>query len=84
MYYAFYLYRVPIKNVDRFLRIVTDAAEIYRRYGAVVIPALRLTDGAGRYGCVGLSESRISTKFRRITPSIPLRRGKSHRGLEQA
>jgi uncharacterized protein YbaA (DUF1428 family) len=56
MYHAFYLYRVPVGNVDRFLRIVSEAADVYRRYGAVVTPALRLTDGAGKYGCVGLSD----------------------------
>src|SRR5580658_6226067 len=54
MYHAFYFYRVPIKNVDRFLRIVSDAADIYRRYGAVTTAAMRLTDGDSKYGCVGL------------------------------
>jgi uncharacterized protein YbaA (DUF1428 family) len=56
MYHAFYLYRVPVGNVDRFLRIVGEAADVYRRYGAVVTPALRLKDGASKYGCVGLSD----------------------------
>jgi uncharacterized protein YbaA (DUF1428 family) len=56
MYHAFYLYSVPIENIDRFLRIVSEAADVYRRYGAVVTPAMRLTDGDSKYGCVGLSE----------------------------
>src|SRR5580658_8819909 len=56
MYHAFYLYRVPIGNVDRFLRIVSVAADVYRRYGAVVTTAMRLTDGDSKYGCVGLSD----------------------------
>jgi uncharacterized protein YbaA (DUF1428 family) len=54
MYQAFYLYRVPIGNVDLFLRIVNEAADVYRRYGAIVTPAMRLTDGESKYGCVGL------------------------------
>jgi hypothetical protein len=56
MYQAFYIYRVPSGNVDRFLRIVTEVAGIYRRYGVVVIAAMRLTDGDSKYGCVGLSD----------------------------
>ena len=56
MYQAFYLYRVPIGNVDLFLRIVNEAADVYRRYGAIVTPAMRLTDGESKYGCVGLSD----------------------------
>jgi uncharacterized protein YbaA (DUF1428 family) len=56
MYHAFYLYRVPIGNIDRFLRIVNEAAVVYRRYGAVVTPAMRLTDGDSKYGCIGLSD----------------------------
>jgi hypothetical protein len=56
VYQAFYLYRVPIENVDRFLRIVSEAADIYRRYGVVVTAAMRLTEGNGKYGCVGLSD----------------------------
>jgi len=54
MYQIFYLYRVPTRNIDRFLRIARDAADIYRRYGVTVTPALRLTDGNSKYGCTGL------------------------------
>jgi len=54
MYCACYLYRVPVKNIERFLRITSEAGEIYRRYGAIGSTMIRITDAAAKYGCLGL------------------------------
>jgi uncharacterized glyoxalase superfamily protein PhnB len=56
MYQAFYLYHVPIENVDRFLRIIGEASEIYLRYGAGESMTMLVTDGQAKYGCRGLSD----------------------------
>jgi uncharacterized protein YbaA (DUF1428 family) len=54
MYQIFYLFRVPNKHIDRFLRISRDAGAVYRHHGAVDSVALRITDGSNKYGCLGL------------------------------
>ena len=56
MYHTYYLFRVPRKNVDRFLRVVNDAGAVYREHGAVAsTEVMRLTDGSNKYGCLGLN-----------------------------
>ncbi len=55
MYHTFYLFRVPHKNVNRFLKIVRDAGAVYREHGAAASTVMRLTDGSNKYGCLGLS-----------------------------
>jgi len=56
MYQASYIYRVPVENIDRFLRVVTEAGEIYCRHGALSSVTLRVTAGATKYGCTGLCD----------------------------
>ena len=56
MYQASYIYRVPVENIDRFLRVVAEAGAIYCRHGALSSTTLRVTDGAAKYGCTGLCD----------------------------
>jgi uncharacterized protein YbaA (DUF1428 family) len=53
VYHVFYLFRVPVAHVDRFCRIARDASAVYRRHGAQSV-SLRITEAAGKYGCLGL------------------------------
>lgn len=52
MYTSIYIYRVPRKNVDPFLRLQREAAEIYQRYGALADETFAPVDLKAKYGCV--------------------------------
>jgi uncharacterized protein YbaA (DUF1428 family) len=52
MFTSIYIYRVPKENVDAFLRIQQEAAEIYQRYGALADETFAPVDLEAKYGCV--------------------------------
>ena len=57
MFISIYIYRVPKENVDAFLRIQQEAAEIYQRYGALDDETFAPIDLKGKYGCVPFFEA---------------------------
>ena len=56
MYHVFYIFRVARPNIDRFIEISRQVGVIYRSHGAVDSTIAPVTDAAGKYGCIGLSE----------------------------
>lgn len=56
MFTSIYIYRVPRKNVDAFLRIQQEAAAIYQRYGALADETYAPVNLEAKYGCVPFSE----------------------------
>jgi uncharacterized protein YbaA (DUF1428 family) len=54
MYHACYLFRVPADRIDQFLQIAAEAAKLYYQHGAISSSVSRITDGAAKYGCLGL------------------------------
>jgi uncharacterized protein YbaA (DUF1428 family) len=52
MFTSVYIYRVPHKNVDAFLRVQQEAAAIYQRYGAVDDETFAPVNLEEKYGCV--------------------------------
>jgi uncharacterized protein YbaA (DUF1428 family) len=54
VYHVCYLFRVPSDRIERFLQISAAAAKVYRELGAVSSTVSRVTDGAAKYGCLGL------------------------------
>ena len=57
MYTSIYVYRVPRKNVEAFLRIQQKAASIYRRYGALRDESFAPVHLEAKYGCVSFSDT---------------------------
>ena len=55
MFISIYLYRVPRENVEVFLRVQRDAAEIYRRYGAIDDVTFAPANLEAKYGCDGFT-----------------------------
>jgi uncharacterized protein YbaA (DUF1428 family) len=47
-----YIFLVPRKNVDKFLRIQQAASEIYRSHGALEEETFALVNHEAKYGCV--------------------------------
>lgn len=56
MFTSIYIYRVPRKNVDAFLRIQQEAAEIYQRYGTLDDETFAPVNIEAKYGCVSFSD----------------------------
>lgn len=57
MFTSIYIYRVPKENVDEFVRIQKEAAEIYQRYGALADETYAPVNLEAKYGCVSFSEA---------------------------
>jgi len=57
MYASIYIYRLPKENVDAFLQIQKEAAEIYQRYGALADETFAPVDLKAKYGCVPIFEA---------------------------
>ena len=55
MFISIYVYRVPRENVDVFLRVQRDAAEIYRRCGAIDDVTFAPVNLEAKYGCAGFT-----------------------------
>lgn len=55
MFISIYVYRVPRENVDVFLRVQRDIAEIYRRYGANNDETFAPVNLEAKYGCAGFT-----------------------------
>ena len=55
MFISIYIYRVPSQNVDVFLRVQREAAEIYRRYGANDDETFAPVNLVAKYGCAGFA-----------------------------
>ena len=55
MFISIYIYRVPRENVDVFLRVQRDAAEIYRRCGAIDDVTFAPVNLEAKYGCAGFT-----------------------------
>jgi len=51
MYATIYIYRVPRRNRDAFLRVQKEAGEIYRSYGALADETYASVQVEGKYGC---------------------------------
>ena len=57
MFTSIYIYRVPRKNVEAFLRVQQEAASIYRRYGALDDETFAPVDLQAKYGCMAFSDA---------------------------
>jgi uncharacterized protein YbaA (DUF1428 family) len=49
---SIYIYRVPCENVEAFLQVQREAADIYRRYGALDDETFAPVNLEAKYGCV--------------------------------
>ncbi|MBK7890318.1 MAG: DUF1428 family protein [Bdellovibrionales bacterium] len=54
MFAALYFYKIPKDRIDQFLSIQRQAADIYRRYGAIDDATFASSNLAARYGCASL------------------------------
>jgi uncharacterized protein YbaA (DUF1428 family) len=57
MYQSIFLYRVPKENVDAFVQIQSEVAEIYRRYGALENVTFVASDLEATYGFLAFDEA---------------------------
>jgi len=55
MFVSIYIYRVPSQNVEAFLRVQREAAEIYRRCGAINDETFAPVNLIAKYGCAGFT-----------------------------
>jgi len=55
VFISIYIYRVPRENVDVFLRVQREAAEIYRRCGAIHDETFAPVNLEAKYGCAGFT-----------------------------
>ncbi|RZS88782.1 uncharacterized protein DUF1428 [Phyllobacterium myrsinacearum] len=56
-YIVLVLIPVPVGVVDRVLAIHWQAAQLYKQFGALDVEVYLLTEGAPKYGCVGMIET---------------------------
>ncbi|MBL7688111.1 MAG: DUF1428 family protein [Bdellovibrionaceae bacterium] len=54
MFAAIYFYKIPNDRIDQFLSIQKQAADIYRRHGAIDDATFAPSNLAARYGCTSL------------------------------
>lgn len=54
MFAAIYFYKIPKDRIDQFLSIQKQAADIYRRHGAIDDATFAPSNLAARYGCTSL------------------------------
>ena len=78
MFSVIYIYRVPQKNVDEFLRIQKAAGEIYRDYGSLEEETLALTNLEAKYGCAPFLYAVEVEKDEDIFVSLSRFRDKAH------
>ena len=57
MYISIYIYRVPRSNVDDFLRVQREAAEIYLRHGALDDATYSAANLEAKYGCASFGDA---------------------------
>ncbi|QBD77351.1 DUF1428 family protein [Ktedonosporobacter rubrisoli] len=57
MFTSIYLYRVPKAQVDAFLQIQREAAQIYRSYGALDDVTFVASNLEAKYGCLAFDET---------------------------
>jgi hypothetical protein len=56
VYHVFYIFRVSRRNSARFVEISRAAGAVYRSHGAIDSEVMRMTETAGKYGCLSLGQ----------------------------
>jgi uncharacterized protein YbaA (DUF1428 family) len=56
MYTSIYIYRISRSNVEAFLRIQQEAADIYKHYGALDDETFSPVDLTAKYGCLAFTD----------------------------
>ncbi len=51
-----YIYRVPKENVSSFLRIQSEAASLYKKYGALDDETFKPSNLESKYGCIAFPD----------------------------
>lgn len=70
MYILIYIYPVLEKNIKEFLRIQSEAAKIYKGYGALSDDTFYLDNAEPEYGCLPFTRALKLNKGERIYLSI--------------
>jgi uncharacterized protein YbaA (DUF1428 family) len=78
LYCVIYIFRVPRKNVEAFLRIQGEASEIYLRYGSLGEETLASTGSVAKYGCIPFFNTVELNEDEDIFLSISHFRDKAH------
>lgn len=78
MFTSIYVYRVPRKNVEAFLRVQQEAAAIYQRYGALDDETLAPINLAAKYGCIAFSDAFDVGKDEEVLIGVSRFRDRAH------
>jgi uncharacterized protein YbaA (DUF1428 family) len=78
MFASVYIYRVPRGNVEAFLRIQRQAAEIYREYGALDDETLGPVNLEAKYGCAAFANGLALAEGEDVLVGISRFRDEAH------
>lgn len=78
MFTSIYIYRVPRKNVDAFLRVQQEAAEIYQRYGALADETFAPVNLEAKYGCMSFGDTLSVGEDEEVFVSLSRFRDRAH------